>query len=188
MTFFQKLTVKQQFVQALVVLILLSSVLTGLLAYNQSRQLVVSRMLQHEMPSLVRQVSLTLESQIAQMTTATQQLAENPYILRWAEAGFAADDETVLLTQIKKVKQAGIDAIAIASALKNTRVEPVLTAHPTEAKRATVLEHHRELYLLLVERENTMFSSQELMTNKEKIKSSLYRLWKTGTIQSDYIY
>lgn len=84
--------------------------------------------------------------------------------------------------QIKKVKQSGIDAIAIASALKNTRVEPVLTAHPTEAKRATVLEHHRELYLLLVERENTMFSSQELMTNKEKIKSSLYRLWKTGEI------
>ena len=84
--------------------------------------------------------------------------------------------------QINKVKQAGIDAVAITSALKNTRVEPVLTAHPTEAKRATVLEHHRELYLLLVERENTMFSNQELMTNKEKIKSSLYRLWKTGEI------
>jgi phosphoenolpyruvate carboxylase len=84
--------------------------------------------------------------------------------------------------QIKKVKQAGINAAAIATALKNTRIEPVLTAHPTEAKRATVLEHHRELYLLLVERENTMFSSQELMTNREKIKSSLYRLWKTGEI------
>jgi phosphoenolpyruvate carboxylase len=84
--------------------------------------------------------------------------------------------------QIKKVKQAGIYSEDIATALKNTRIEPVLTAHPTEAKRATVLEHHRELYLLLVERENTMFSSQELMTNKEKIKSSLYRLWKTGEI------
>jgi phosphoenolpyruvate carboxylase len=84
--------------------------------------------------------------------------------------------------QIKKVKQAGINSVAIAKALKKIRVEPVLTAHPTEAKRATVLEHHRELYLLLVERENTMFSAQELMTNKEKIKSSLYRLWKTGEI------
>lgn len=105
MTFFQKLTVKQQFIQALVVLILLSSVLTGILAYNQSRQLVVSRMLQHEMPSLVRQVSLTLESQISQMTAATQQLAENPYILRWANAGFAAEDEGILLAQIRNVKQ-----------------------------------------------------------------------------------
>ena len=105
MTFFQKLTVKQQFVQALVVLILLSSVLTGMLAYKQSRQLVVSRMLQHEMPSLLRQVSLTLESQISQMTAATQQLAENPYILRWANAGFASEEEGILLTQIRNVKQ-----------------------------------------------------------------------------------
>ena len=33
-------------------------------------------------------------------------------------------------------------------------VQPVLTAHPTEAKRAAILERHREIYLLLVEREN----------------------------------
>jgi phosphoenolpyruvate carboxylase len=84
--------------------------------------------------------------------------------------------------QLNKIKQVGIESNEIANALKNVSIEPVLTAHPTEAKRATVLEHHRELYLLLVERENTMFSIQELNTNKEKIKSSLYRLWKTGEI------
>lgn len=84
--------------------------------------------------------------------------------------------------QLNKIKQAVFEPREIAAALKNVRIEPVLTAHPTEAKRATVLEHHRELYLLLVERENTMFSIQELNTNKEKIKSSIYRLWKTGEI------
>ena len=84
--------------------------------------------------------------------------------------------------QINKIKQAGFKSTEIATWLKKIRIEPVLTAHPTEAKRATVLEHHRELYLLLVERENTMFSMHELNTNKEKIKSSLYRLWKTGEI------
>jgi phosphoenolpyruvate carboxylase len=31
------------------------------------------------------------------------------------------------------------------------QVEIVLTAHPTEAKRATVLEHHRRLYRLLAQ-------------------------------------
>src|SRR5260370_32740111 len=42
----------------------------------------------------------------------------------------------------------------IAAALPRMRVELVLTAHPTEAKRTIVLEHHRNLYLLLVKREN----------------------------------
>ncbi|WP_019677563.1 methyl-accepting chemotaxis protein [Arsukibacterium perlucidum] len=112
---FNKMAVKQQFVLVLVLLILLSSVLSGVLAYRQSKQLVLDRMLQHEMPAVVRQVSQTLEGQIVQMTTATQQLAENPYILRWAEQGFAAEGEALLLQQINQVKQQlGLDAASWA--------------------------------------------------------------------------
>ncbi|SNY49429.1 methyl-accepting chemotaxis sensory transducer with Cache sensor [Arsukibacterium tuosuense] len=112
---FNKMPVKQQFVLVLVLLILLSSVLSGVLAYRQSKQLVLERMLQHEMPAVVRQVSQTLEAQISQMTTATQQLAENPYILRWAEQGFATEGEQLLLQQINKVKQQlGLDAASWA--------------------------------------------------------------------------
>lgn len=112
---FNKMPVKQQFVLVLVLLILLSSALSGVLAYRQSKQLVLERMLQHEMPAVVRQVSQTLEGQIVQMTTATQQLAENPYILRWAEQGFAADGEALLLQQINQVKQQlGLDAASWA--------------------------------------------------------------------------
>ena len=58
----------------------------------------------------------------------------------------------------------------------------MLTAHPTEAKRATVLEHHRELYLLIVQRENTMYSDLEQENIRHNIKQTLYRLWKTGEI------
>ena len=112
---FNKMAVKQQFVLVLVLLILLSSVLSGVLAYRQSKQLVLDRMLQHEMPAVVRQVSQTLEGQIVQMTTATQQLAENPYILSWAEQGFAAEGEALLLQQINQVKQQlGLDAASWA--------------------------------------------------------------------------
>lgn len=112
---FNKMAVKQQFVLVLVLLILLSSMLSGVLAYRQSKQLVLDRMLQHEMPAVVRQVSQALEGQISQMTTATQQLAENPYILQWAEQGFAAEGEAVLLQQINQVKQQlGLDAASWA--------------------------------------------------------------------------
>src|SRR6056297_892658 len=37
----------------------------------------------------------------------------------------------------------GLAPEEIAAQLRSLRIEPVLTAHPTEAKRQTVLEHHR---------------------------------------------
>ena len=57
--------------------------------------------------------------------------------------------------------EAGYKDHEIAESLPETRVEPVLTAHPTEAKRSTVLEHHRKLYLLIVKRENQMYTAKE---------------------------
>lgn len=85
-------------------------------------------------------------------------------------------------SNFKRLKQHGIDERDIAVRMKDIRVEPVLTAHPTEAKRATVLEHHRELYLLMVMRENQMYTKNELANIRHNIKQSLYRLWKTGEI------
>ncbi|HHP7241531.1 MAG TPA: phosphoenolpyruvate carboxylase [Cyclobacteriaceae bacterium] len=82
----------------------------------------------------------------------------------------------------QKLKDAGISEETILNEIKNIRIEPVLTAHPTEAKRATVLEHHRELYLLMVQRENTMFTKKEKENIHHNIKLTLYRLWKTGEI------
>jgi phosphoenolpyruvate carboxylase len=70
----------------------------------------------------------------------------------------------------------------IADFLPNIKVEPVLTAHPTEAKRSTVLEHHRNLYLLMVKRENQMYTTKEQNEIRRDIKLELYRLWKTGEI------
>ena len=61
-------------------------------------------------------------------------------------------------------------------------VQPVLTAHPTEAKRSSVLERHRELYVLLVERENPTRSPMEQAALRRRIEAGLERLWRTGEI------
>ncbi|UKJ07319.1 phosphoenolpyruvate carboxylase [Solitalea lacus] len=84
--------------------------------------------------------------------------------------------------KLNALKEKGLDSSAIAGKLNAIKVEPVLTAHPTEAKRITVLEHHRQLYLLLVQRQNTMFTGLEQEQIRNEIKLILDTLWRTGEI------
>lgn len=79
-------------------------------------------------------------------------------------------------------KQAGLSDQQISQSIAQVNVMPVLTAHPTEAKRITVLGIHRELYLLLVKNENSMWSSEERKVLHEEIKGLLERWWRTGEI------
>jgi phosphoenolpyruvate carboxylase len=81
---------------------------------------------------------------------------------------------------LRALADAGLTDKQIAKRLNRMRVEPVLTAHPTEAKRATVLEIHREIYKLLVRRENNMWTAAEQRAIREEIKVALERLWRTG--------
>lgn len=79
-------------------------------------------------------------------------------------------------------KNAGISEDEMLNAISETHVIPVLTAHPTEAKRVTVIEIHRELYLLLVQKENTALSKPEQNILREQIIHLLERWWRTGEI------
>ena len=83
---------------------------------------------------------------------------------------------------LNRLKNAGIGDEEIAHCISEIMVEPVLTAHPTEAKRSTILEHHRSLYLLLVQKENKMFNSIEQDEIRDEIKLTIDRIWRTGEI------
>ncbi len=83
---------------------------------------------------------------------------------------------------LQQWKSEGKDERQIAQKIQEIVVMPVLTAHPTEAKRLTVLDIHRDLYLLLVKRENPTWSATERLTLKEEIISHMERWWLTGEI------
>lgn len=74
-------------------------------------------------------------------------------------------------------RNSGISQEEIVAALSQIEVEPVLTAHPTEAKRTVVLKYYRELYLQLVMLENSMYTSIERLQIRSGIKEILTRLW-----------
>jgi len=102
---------------------------------------------------------------------------------RQRESSIGADREPGLWAQnLRQLREAGYAEDQIAAALKATQVEPVLTAHPTEAKRPTVLLIHRQLYLLLVQLENQMWTPAEREDIQNEIRAALERLWRTGEI------
>ena len=98
------------------------------------------------------------------------------------KAGRLAEDPGSWDQCFARLRAGGHGGPAIAEALGELRVEPVLTAHPTEAKRRTVLAHHRALYRLLVELENTMWTGAERAALEGQARAAIERLWRTGEI------
>ena len=84
--------------------------------------------------------------------------------------------------QIGKLVEQGFSAQEIVSAMKRIRVEPVLTAHPTEAKRLSVLDQHRVLFGLLERASRQELSNSQSRVLRKEVKAVLERLWRTGEI------
>lgn len=83
---------------------------------------------------------------------------------------------------LNDLKMAGFSGDQIAEKLPDISIEPVLTAHPTESKRSTVIDQLREIYLLMVKRENKMWSEKETDQIKDEILAAMQRLWITGQV------
>ena len=86
---------------------------------------------------------------------------------------------------LHKLHSDGFSMEEIADCISHLHVEPVLTAHPTEAKRTIMLEHLRNLYLLLVKRENSMYTKMEQNELRKNIKLALHRIWRISDVYTE---
>jgi phosphoenolpyruvate carboxylase len=77
----------------------------------------------------------------------------------------------------------GITGAEIRQALSGLRVRPVITAHPTEAKRVTVLERHRRIYLRLLDLESPRWTDRERQDLIRAAGDEIELLWLTGELK-----
>ncbi len=77
----------------------------------------------------------------------------------------------------------GVSADRLQALLDRLHVRPVITAHPTETKRVTVLEIHRRIYLLLVQMESSRWTPREREAFVEDLRVELDLLWLTGELR-----
>jgi len=104
-------------------------------------------------------------------------------VRRWREKMHGAAAEKGLWPdKLNAMRHMGLDSAAMLEVLSQVRIEPVLTAHPTEAKRETVRERHREIYDLMQERENASFTDRERERGRRFLEAQLETLWRTGEI------
>lgn len=80
------------------------------------------------------------------------------------------------------MKAEGRSEAEIAATFREVRVEPVFTAHPTEAKRPSVRERHRELHAALVRLEDPALTDRERERASDLLLAALEALWNTGEI------
>ena len=79
--------------------------------------------------------------------------------------------------------KAGGNADRIRKLIAGLRVRPVITAHPTEAKRVTVLEKHRRIYRRLVDLESPRWTPRERTALIDQLRNEIELLWMTGELR-----
>jgi phosphoenolpyruvate carboxylase len=81
-----------------------------------------------------------------------------------------------------ELKAQGVDAPSIVEAINALRIQPVFTAHPTEATRRTIQEKEYDIVLRLVERLNPELTPGENNLALRRIRAALTSSWQTRLV------
>lgn len=96
---------------------------------------------------------------------------------------------------LSRLRWAGITPDEIAQTLAQAYVSPVLTAHPTEVQRQSILQAEHDIARLLVERDDILARAQlfnsakdaltprELATNEAMLRARVAQLWMTRLLR-----
>ena len=82
-----------------------------------------------------------------------------------------------------EAKERGVKPKEVQALLDNAHIRPTITAHPTEAKRVTVLEIHRRIYVLLYRLESSRWTERERAEFINELRNEVDLLWLTGELR-----
>ncbi len=88
-----------------------------------------------------------------------------------------------LAMAMQRLRQAHWQAAEIAQALHSAHVSPVLTAHPTEVQRKSILDAGRALAHLLAQRDVAP-TPEELGENDALLRARITQLWQTRMLRT----
>ncbi len=91
--------------------------------------------------------------------------------------------EGSLATSFERLAQADIRAADIAKTLQHAYISPVLTAHPTEVQRKSILDAERAIAELVGERDQ-LRTERERSDNEAQLRGRVTQLWQTRMLRT----
>ena len=83
----------------------------------------------------------------------------------------------------ERLRAAGIGADEVARMLAQAHISPVLTAHPTEVQRKSILDAERAIAALVGQRED-LHSDRERTENESLLRARVTQLWQTRMLRN----
>ncbi|TWT95984.1 Phosphoenolpyruvate carboxylase [Botrimarina colliarenosi] len=88
-----------------------------------------------------------------------------------------------ILDAVRKLKEQGVSAEAMADLVERVRVELVFTAHPTEAKRKSIRGKLRSLRQILSRLDVASLTPREEESLRGLVRREIVKLWQTDIIR-----
>jgi len=114
-------------------------------------------------------------------------IAEDQHHIRRTRAHLIAGSpprKGSLAHAIYAVFDAGVSAAELADFFRHAVVSPVLTAHPTEVQRKSVLNCQMVIARLLDERTRMQLTAEEARENDEALRRAILTLWQTRMLRN----
>jgi phosphoenolpyruvate carboxylase len=102
--------------------------------------------------------------------------------------GEAAEEGSTLASALRILSGQGIQAPAAAASLDRALIAPVLTAHPTEVMRKSMLDHRNRIAALMRLRDAGHTETPEGELIEEAIAAEIALLWQTRALRRERLY
>lgn len=102
--------------------------------------------------------------------------------------GIMADSGLDFAEAAEHLKTQGVERGQIVDLLANALIVPVLTAHPTEVRRKSVIDHRTRIADLMKQRDADLAAGKDASSSEDAILRQIALLWRTRTLRRDRLY
>ena len=102
--------------------------------------------------------------------------------------GVAAEEGATLDAALKRLEAEGIDHDTVMHLLDHALIAPVLTAHPTEVRRKSMIDHRNRIAQLLALKDRGIEETLDGDKVDEAILRQIALLWQTRVLRRERLY